>query len=153
MEVFFDDRQSKLEIDEKNLNQLILVIEEVIKLENVKGQLEISVSFVDDKEIKALNNDYRGKDKATDVLSFPIEDDFFTPIILLGDVIISVETALEQSIEYGHSLERELSYLTCHSILHLLGYDHIDDEEKKVMRNKEKTIMKNLALFKGDNSI
>ncbi|MGO1470453.1 MAG: rRNA maturation RNase YbeY [Tissierella sp.] len=150
MEVFLDNRQSKVDIDEKILDSLSLVIKESLKVEGLDGDFEVSISFVDNKEIKTLNKDYRGIDKETDVLSFPIEEDFVVPIPLLGDIIISVEKALEQSKEYEHSLERELAYLTCHSMLHLLGYDHMNDMEKNNMRAKEKKIMKNLGLFKDE---
>ncbi len=149
VEVFLDNRQSKVDIDKDILDTLVLVIKESLKVENLGENYELSISFVDNEEIKTLNREYRGIDSETDVLSFPIEDDFIVPVPLLGDIIISAEKALEQSKEYGHSLERELSYLTCHSMLHLLGYDHMEDLEKKEMRNKEKKIMKNLSLFKS----
>ena len=150
MDVFLDNRQEKIEVEEKILDTLILVIKESLKVEGLGEDYEVSISFVDNEEIKVLNRDYRGVDSETDVLSFPIDEDFIVPVPLLGDIIISVEKALEQSEEYGHSLERELSYLTCHSMLHLLGYDHMIDSEKKLMRDKEKIIMKNLGLFKSE---
>lgn len=150
MDVFLDNRQKKIEVEEKILDTLILVIKESLKVEGLGEDYEVSISFVDNEEIKILNREYRGVDSETDVLSFPIDEDFIVPVPLLGDIIISVEKALEQSEEYGHSLERELSYLTCHSMLHLLGYDHMIDSEKKLMRDKEKIIMKNLGLFKSE---
>lgn len=150
MDVFLDNRQKKIEVEEKILDTLILVIKESLKVEGLGEDYEVSISFVDNEEIKILNREYRGVDSETDVLSFPIDEDFIVPVPLLGDIIISVEKALEQSEEYGHSLERELSYLTCHSMLHLLGYDHMIDSEKKLMRDKEKIIMKNLGLFKAE---
>lgn len=156
MDVFLDDRQFKVKVDEKILDLLVIVIKESLKIENLDENYEVSISFVDNDEIKILNREYRGIDMETDVLSFPIDEEFLVPMPLLGDIIISVEKALEQSKEYGHSLERELSYLTCHSMLHLLGYDHIEDDEKKLMRDREKIIMKNLGLFKenkGDTNI
>lgn len=150
MEVYLDNRQSKVNIDEKILDSLILVVQESLRVEKLTNNYEVSISFVDNEEIKKLNREFRGIDSETDVLSFPLHEDFLLPLPLLGDIIISLEKALEQSIDYGHSLERELSYLTCHSMLHLLGYDHMEDKEKKEMRNKEKIIMKNLALFKEE---
>ena len=153
MEVFLDNRQAKIEIDEKILDTLILVVEESLKVEGLDNNYEVSISFVDNEEIRILNRDYRGIDSETDVLSFPLDQDHLVPIALLGDIIISVEKALEQAKEYNNTLERELSYLTCHSMLHLLGYDHMDQIEKKEMRKKEKKIMKNLALFKGEKEI
>ncbi|MDO4870105.1 MAG: rRNA maturation RNase YbeY [Bacillota bacterium] len=115
--------------------------------------VEISLSFVSMDEIHELNRDYRGVDRPTDVLSFPMIDDFAalqemyedmeqTPEeLLLGDVVICLEKALQQAEEYGHSPEREVVYLFTHSVLHLLGYDHMTDEDKKIMRAREKQIM------------
>lgn len=110
---------------------------------------EVSVSFVDNEEIRVLNKEYRNIDMATDVLSFPMDQEFNIPgVTLLGDIIISLEKAKEQAEEFSHSLDREISYLLAHSIYHLLGYDHIEEEEKKEMREKEKSIMKKLKIFK-----
>lgn len=153
MEIFVDNRQSKVDIDEKILDTLMLVVKESLKVEELEEDFEVSISFVDNKEIKELNKEYRGIDMETDVLSFPMDDNLLVPTPLLGDIIISVEKALEQSIEYGHSLERELAYLTAHSMLHLCGHDHMQSEEKTIMRDKEKEIMKNLGVFKGEKSV
>lgn len=139
---------------EKDLEK---VIKEVLKLENVdEKKCEISISFVDEEKIRQLNKDFRSIDRVTDVLSFPIED-FFNedretllekPYLMLGDVVICLDVARRQAEELGHSFEREIMYLTCHSILHLLGYDHMEDNDKKIMRSKEKEVMKNLGVFK-----
>ena len=133
------------------------VIKEVLKVENVdEKKCEISLSFVDEKKIRQLNKDFRQTDRVTDVLSFPIED-FFNedrktllekPYLMLGDVVICTDVARKQAKELEHSFEREIMYLTCHSILHLLGYDHMEDDDKKMMRSKEKQVMKNLGVFK-----
>ena len=106
---------------------------------------EISLSFVSGEEIQSINAEYRDKDEVTDVLSFPqfedpMEIDDSLPY-LLGDVVICTDRAKEQAEEYGHSLDRELTYLFVHSLHHLLGYDHMEEEEKKVMRAKEEEIM------------
>lgn len=153
MEVFLDDRQSKVELDEKILDLLNLLVKESLKVEGLEGDFEVSISFVDNREIRELNREYRGIDSETDVLSFPIDDELLVPVPLLGDIIISLEKALEQSVEYGHSLERELAYLTAHSMLHLCGHDHMEEDEKKLMRDKEKMIMKNLGVFKGERDL
>lgn len=154
MDIYIDNRQDKIEIDDKIeaiegiINQ---VIEECLKEEEHSIDVEVSVSFVDNEEIRELNREYRNVDSPTDVLSFPMEEDslgLFTP--LLGDIVISLERALEQSKEYGHSFEREIAYLTAHSMFHLLGYDHMTDEDKKVMREKEKSVMKTLKIFKNE---
>lgn len=151
MEVIIDNSQNKYDID-KSINDLIeKVILECLKLENKGTDYEVSISFVDDEEIRELNRDYRGVDNATDVLSFPLEEDEFNipGNILLGDIVISLETAKRQSEDYGHSIEREIAYLTAHSMFHLLGYDHINEEEKKIMRDKEKSVMRILGIFKN----
>ncbi len=139
---------------EKDIEKVIL---EVLKLENVdEKKCEISLSFVDEEKIRQLNKDFRSIDRVTDVLSFPIED-FFNedrktllekPYLMLGDVVICLDVARKQAKDLGHSFEREIMYLTCHSILHLLGYDHIEENDKKIMRAKEKEVMKNLGVFK-----
>ncbi|WP_075724990.1 rRNA maturation RNase YbeY [Tissierella creatinophila] len=153
MEVFLDNRQSKVDIDEKILDTLIRVVKESLRVEDLEGDFEVSISFVENEEIKELNKEYRGIDKETDVLSFPLDEDLLVPVPLLGDIIISVEKALEQAQEYGHSLERELAYLTAHSMLHLCGHDHMENQEKIIMRDKEKEIMKSLGVFKGEKGV
>jgi probable rRNA maturation factor len=153
MEVLIDNRQSKITITNEIENLVKEVCKECLKLEGRTLNYEISVSFVDNEEIRELNKTYRGKDKATDVLSFPMEDDEIlleenSEEAILGDIVISAEKALEQSEEYGHSFEREIAYLTAHSMFHLMGYDHMTEEEKKIMRDKEKQIMEKLGIFK-----
>lgn len=151
MEIYIDNRQDKVEIGENICDIIEKVVKEVLILENQSLDCEISISFVDNEEIKDLNREYRTIDKETDVLSFPIDDDFLTEgPILLGDIIISLEKAFEQSIDFGHSLDREIAYLTAHSMFHLLGYDHMEEDEKNIMRDKEKEIMKSLGIFKDN---
>lgn len=127
-------------------------IEEVLRVEDFTSDVEVSLSLVDKDEIHTLNRDYRGVDRPTDVLSFPMDDEIFPGEedvdLILGDIVICLDIAKVQADEYGHSLDRELSYLICHSTLHLLGYDHMEDDEKAIMRGKEKEIMKNLGVFK-----
>lgn len=154
MEVLIDNRQNKVEIDSEIDKIIREVIDECLDVEGQSKEFEISVSFVDNCEIRKLNKDYRNVDSATDVLSFPMSDDLekdYTP--LLGDIVISIERALEQSIEFGHPLKREIAYLTAHSMFHLLGYDHISIDEKNIMREKEKLVMKNLGIFKNDKKV
>lgn len=149
MEIYIDNRQDKIKL-EYDIERIIEnVVKEVLNLEEESLDCEVSVSFVDNTEIRELNREYRSMDKETDVLSFPMEDDFFLEgPTLLGDIIISLEKALEQSEDFGHSLDREIAYLTAHSMLHLLGYDHMEEDEKAIMRTKEKEIMKRLGIFK-----
>lgn len=148
MEYYIDNRQSKYEISQELINLIEKVIVESLRVEGLEGNFEVSISFVENAEIRELNRDYRNVDRVTDVLSFPIEDEFDLGNRMLGDIIISIERAEEQAGEFGHTLEREIAYLTCHSMFHLMGYDHIEDDEKSIMRIKEKEVMKNLKIFK-----
>ncbi len=120
----------------------------VLTFEDFNDDAEVSVSFVDNDEIRQLNNQYRNKDASTDVLSFPLGENGVydlnneTNAYLLGDIVISLETAYKQAQVYGHSLEREVGFLTVHSMLHLLGYDHeVDKLEARKMREKEEAIL------------
>ena len=148
MEVYYDDRQDHIIITDEIKNLIEKSIAAVLKVENLDENVEVSVSFVGDEEIRDLNRDYRGVDKSTDVLSFPMDDEFIIDNRILGDVIINTRRVMEQAKELGHSNERELSYLTVHSILHLLGYDHMEDEEKREMREREKLAMKELSIYR-----
>lgn len=125
---------------------------------------EVNVLFTDNVEIRKMNQEYRNIDRATDVLSFPmiaydepgvfsmVEDaveDYFDPEtgqLILGDIVISVEKVKEQARAYGHSEERELAFLTAHSMLHLFGYDHMDEEECLVMEKKQEEILNQLKI-------
>lgn len=125
----------------------------VLKLENFEGSAEVSVTFVDNKTIRDYNRQYRDKDYVTDVLSFPMGEngvydlDPTNGAKILGDVVISIEKAVEQAERFGHSLQREVGYLTAHSVLHLLGYDHEDEGLQRVrMREKEELVMEQLGL-------
>lgn len=125
-------------------------IEKTLEVMDLNSNYEVSVTLVDGKTIRELNREYRGVDKVTDVLSFPLDfgSELDMPITPLGDVVINLEKIKEQAEEFGHSEMRELSYLTVHSLLHLLGFDHIADEDRKDMREKEKEIMKALDILK-----
>ncbi len=146
--IYFEDRQDILKIDRKIINKLKEVIITCLEEEGLSIDTEVSVSFVTNEEIRELNRDYRGLDKETDVLSFPIEDEFEVGVLLLGDIIISTKKAIDQASDFGHSVDRELAYLTAHSMFHLMGYDHINESDKLLMRNKEKEIMRKLEIFK-----
>ena len=133
----------------------ICVQKEGLSAEN----MEISVTFATKDEIRQLNKAYRNVDNHTDVLSFPLIDDFnrledydeegTDEQIMLGDVVICLEKAKEQAEEYGHSLQREIVYLFVHSLCHLLGYDHMTDEDKTEMRSLEEEVMSALRLERG----
>lgn len=98
---------------------------------------DVSVLVTNDEIIKSLNSDFRGIDKPTDVLSFPSDEEGF-----YGDIAISINRAKAQAEEFGHSLEREISFLTAHAMLHLFGYDHMEKEDEKEMRSKQREILK-----------
>ena len=125
----------------------------VLRMESFPYPAEISVTFVNNAQIRKLNKQYRDKDMATDVLSFPMgengvyDENHDTGAKILGDIVISMEKAVEQANRYGHSLEREVGYLTAHSVLHLLGYDHETSAlDKMHMREKEERVMTQLGL-------
>ena len=144
------------------------VIVEALDLENCPYEVSVNVLLTDDQGIHAMNKQYRGIDRPTDVLSFPnvdyenpadftgIEDtieDYFDPEngeLCLGDIVISVEKVYEQSEEYGHSLMREYAFLIAHSMLHLLGYDHMAPEEATVMEQKQEEILNRLGITRKE---
>ncbi len=156
---------SKLKVYVKNKQSIVKVpvgirllirrcCQAVLTSEHFGQDAEVSVSFVTNKEIRSLNKAYRDKDKETDVLSFPLtgedghrEINAETGSALLGDVVISLETAVKQAEMYGHSLEREVGFLTVHSMLHLLGYDHeVSALDERIMREKEEVVLDNLGI-------
>lgn len=131
------------------LNQ---AVQEAIRLSDGSEEAEVSLVLIDDKRIHELNFEYRGVDRPTDVLSFALQEevddepDMEVEDELLGDILISVERAREQAVEYGHSFEREIIYLAVHGTLHLLGFDHEEERDKQEMRSKEEEIMGKLKL-------
>ena len=156
MKIYFEEGHA---VPEELLQKMTEAAEYAVESENMhnldKKRCEISVTFVDLDEIHELNKQYRGVDKPTDVLSFPQFDDLEEEIpevceICLGDVVICEQKAREQAEEFGHSFERELVYLITHSVLHLLGYDHMEDDEKKAMREREEEIMKQIGLMRQE---
>ena len=149
MEIILDDRQDKIKVSKELLNKINDIIVECLHYEGYDDNYEVSLSFVDNEEIHQLNRDFRGVDRATDVLSFPLlTDDFDIEIEeeSLGDIVISLERALEQSIEYNHSFDREVCFLVCHSMFHLFGYDHDTEENTKEMRKKEEDVLNKLNI-------
>lgn len=150
MNIYFEDGQV---VDETILATMKKAAEHCLDLEQVdQERTEISVTFVEGEEIRNLNREYRDTDKVTDVLSFPQFDDLNEipefGEICLGDVVICKDRALEQAEEFGHSFEREIIYLFTHSILHLLGYDHMEEDEKKEMRQREEEVMAHLGILR-----
>lgn len=141
--IYFDNRQDLIKIDEEIENIVEKSIEAALKEIEFTDDYEVSVSFVGDEEIHELNMDYRGVDRTTDVLSFPMDDEFTN---MLGDIVININKVIEQANEYGHSEKREISYLTVHSTLHLMGFDHEEEEDKKEMRAVEDRVMEKLEI-------
>ena len=124
-----------------------------LQMEKFEGNAEIDVNLVDNAQIREINLEHRGIDSATDVLSFPLGENGVydinpeTDAKLLGDIVISLETAESQAELYGHGIEREIAFLTVHSVLHLLGYDHVNGGlEQAVMREKEEAVLDALGL-------
>ena len=148
MDVLFENNTN----EEINYKLIEKVISEALRYEGVNDNTEVSVTIVDNEEIRKINNKFRNIDRATDVLSFPLIDFDNESLpddgskIYLGDIIISIERAKEQAKEYGHSIDREIGFLTTHSMLHLLGYDHMVPEEEKEMFAKQEEILNNLGL-------
>lgn len=116
---------------------------------------EVSITVTDNENIHYLNKEYRHIDRPTDVLSFALQEAQEPTVLsakkfalILGDIIISLEKATEQAAEYGHSLQREIAFLTVHGMLHLLGYDHMDEENRKKMQHEEKRVMEELNILR-----
>jgi probable rRNA maturation factor len=160
--IIIENEQDKVSIDD----DIKKLIEKTIKLcmdsENLEQDYEVSVLIVDDDEIRSINKEHRNIDKATDVLSFPMvefingelisdEGDYDIDLdeLMLGDIIISAETARRQADDFGHSFEREIAFLTAHSCFHLLGYDHMIEGDEKVMISKQEAILREIGLTRG----
>ena len=144
------NRQEDFQIDDELTSDIEKSIRICLLQELNDDNYEISLSFVSEAEIRKLNRDYREKDSVTDVLSFPLDDDFAIQTNLLGDIIICCKRAIEQAKEYNHSIKREIVYLVVHSMFHLLGYDHIDESDRIIMRNKEKSALKEIGIYKDE---
>ena len=148
MNIELDNRQDKMEIEEELMKKLESVMEKCLEYEGWDSDYEVSMVFVDNAQIRELNRDFRNIDRATDVLSFPLVEEGESQLEekLLGDIVISLERALEQSREYDHSFEREMAFLVCHSMFHLMGYDHDTEENTRVMRSKEEDVLGKLGI-------
>ena len=154
-----ENAQAKEEITAEIEEAVESCVKAALEYENCDFDAEISLTYVDDEQIRELNSSERGIDKATDVLSFPMcnfdengdiidaDYDFDGDVILLGDIVISAERARAQAESYGHSFLREIAFLTVHSMLHLLGYDHVNsEEEERVMFKKQDEILEIIGI-------
>lgn len=158
--IYIDNRQNKILVNENTIKTINKIIEYALKEEEVNVDTEVSVIFIDNDTIREINRDNRQIDKVTDVLSFPMLDypsktvykevyksykfnpsDLDDGKLVLGDIVLSLERAKQQSEEFGHSFLREVCYLTIHSVLHLLGYDHMEEDDKPKMRKREEEIL------------
>lgn len=157
LKIYFSNEQDKIkltgEVKELIIKTVSTVIESEKYINNIvisaaKKSASLSVTFTDNENIRRVNLENRGIDSETDVLSFPMFEDFIDidGEFSFGDILLSLEKAQEQAELYDHSFEREVAFLTAHSMLHLLGYDHIEEEDEKVMREKQREVMKRLHL-------
>lgn len=163
MALFYEEEAAfDVEFDAKEVAKA--VINQVADMEDVPYEFDIYVTMVDQETIHEINLEHRGIDRPTDVLSFPNLDfeepsdfslveeneaNYFDPetgMLLMGDIIISVEKVAEQALEYGHSQKREFAFLVAHSMLHLCGYDHMNEEEAAIMESKQKEALETLGI-------
>jgi len=152
MIIYYENAQEKIQIPSQLEKKLQQAFNEAAKFYKLGEKTAVSLTIVTDEEIHLLNKNYRDVDRPTDVLSFALDEGEEPKEIdgpdehLLGDVIISAETAKQQGDEYGHGLEREIIYLAVHGLLHLLGYDHMTEEDKTEMRREEEKILRVIKL-------
>lgn len=151
--IYLSNEQDKVPVPEYAEKLIEMCAVGALEEEGIEDDAELSVTLTDNENIRALNNEHRGIDRATDVLSFPLGDengfdtDPETGAILLGDIVISMERAKEQAEEYGHSFRREFAFLLTHSLFHLLGYDHVNsEEEERIMFGKQEKVLEKLGI-------
>lgn len=159
--VYIEDEQTAVALKEEQLRLLQKTAMQCLKDENFSRGCEINILLTDDENIRQINKQHRDIDRSTDVLSFPMADinngeilsdqgdvDLDEGLLLLGDIVISVETALKQSEDYGHSFERELAFLAAHGLFHLLGYDHMQKDEETDMISRQESALEKLGLIR-----
>ncbi|MFV0344039.1 MAG: rRNA maturation RNase YbeY [Anaerocolumna sp.] len=165
MSIIIDyETEKKLELDYETI--IREVVEKSLDLENCPYEVELNVIITDNEGIKEINQEYRGIDAPTDVLSFPLIDyltpsdfsrveeeveSYFNPEtgeLLLGDIILSVDKIIAQADEYGHSQQRELAFLVAHSMMHLFGYDHLEEDERLAMEKKQEHVLEELKIYR-----
>lgn len=161
---YFLENETDYIFEFDTLEIIQMIVDEVLDMEGFEYEAQVNVILTDNEGIRAVNKEYRGIDKETDVLSFPnlefkipgfsgLEDDFDASMIdpetdelILGDIMISVDKVKEQAENYGHSLKREFSFLVAHSMLHLSGYDHMTPEDAEVMEKKQEAVLQKLNI-------
>ncbi len=151
--IYLSNEQDKVPLPEDTEKLIEMCAMGALEEEGIDDDAELSVTLTDNENIRVMNNEHRGIDRATDVLSFPMGDengfdtDPETNAIILGDIVISMERAKEQAEEYGHSFRREFAFLLMHSMFHLLGYDHVNsEEEERVMFGKQEKVLEKLGI-------
>ena len=151
--IYLSNEQDKVPLPEDTEKLIEICTMGALEEEGIDDDAELSVTLTDNENIRVMNNEHRGIDRATDVLSFPMGDengfdtDPETNAIILGDIVISMERAKEQAEEYGHSFRREFAFLLMHSMFHLLGYDHVNsEEEERVMFGKQEKVLEKLGI-------
>ena len=154
--VIITDKQSNIKLPSGVRLLIRRACNAVLVTEEFGDAAEVNVTLVDDEEIKIMNTQFRNIESATDVLSFPLGEDGIydtnpeNGLKMLGDIVISVERAVKQAESYGHSFQREIAFLTVHSMLHLLGYDHVNGGiEQMRMREKEELVLAKLGVLRG----
>lgn len=163
MAILIENEQDKIQVGSELENLLLKAVELSLKLENFSIPSEISILITDDESIREVNREHRNIDSPTDVLSFPLVDmqegkiisdtgdfDLDENLLMLGDIVLSIETAVRQAEEYGHSLEREMAFLVTHGVFHLLGYDHQDEEQEEKMFGKQENVLTQLGLRRNE---
>ncbi|AUG57423.1 rRNA maturation RNase YbeY [Acetivibrio saccincola] len=159
MGVYIENLQDKVNINDEIIKLMYESVEIIMGNENFTDEYSIDVMIVDNEKIREINLQHRNIDKPTDVLSFPIVNMYDGEIksslgdideddgaIILGDIVISIEKAVEQALEYGHSLEREMIFLLTHGVYHLLGYDHDNEEREEKMLGKQNAVLNKMGL-------
>ncbi|MBO0587757.1 rRNA maturation RNase YbeY [Sporosarcina sp. E16_8] len=153
LEIYFEDETAR--VDDKIEDLIRKLLSHAAKEEELAGEMEVSVTFMTDADIQEVNATYRGKNVPTDVISFALEELTEGEVAIipeegmptaLGDILISVETAERQAGEYGHDFNREIGFLALHGFLHLLGYDHITEEQEAEMFGRQKEILASFGL-------
>lgn len=156
-QIYIEDLRNNPTLTDEMTSLIMNTVTSTLEYEHIDVPCFVSISIVEPEEIRQLNCEHRDVDSVTDVLSFPVVNlldgsdcddagDYYEGRLILGDVVICAERAKEQSEDFGHSIEREMGYLTCHSVLHLIGYDHEDESEREIMREKEEAVMDKMNL-------